>query len=348
MEYQAFGRAQRPKVAIIKQALKVMLVLAVGSWMLYQIKQSRNDRENYSDETNLVGGHGAKLLGRKGILPRVYEIDFPDSGNVDSAGEAKESSSGSDDGSESSDGAKEDKAEAELVNINEKFSTRERKEVELEPKTLPEVLSENQCRDSSKTTVGKVGLESRSSESGHKKHGIEKYPKRSKVNDSKSNGIEKEVQLRKQLYDEHVRQNATLDFSEKENDGDEGPKIREKETGIHKNVVEGATNAELTEEIDEVQSFHDENGAPPDVNETEIVVFGRAHIVHEENLSNVSKGSWLRKHIYEVTHVEDNTVEVNPETSKNDADEETNAGNISAHYDTSGIKHISEIGEADS
>ena len=250
-------------MAITKQTLKVMLVLAVGSWMLYQIKQSRNDREKYSDERKLVGGHGARLLGRKGILPRVYEIDFPDSGNVDSAGEAKESSSGSDDGSESSDGAKEDKAEAGLVHINEKFSTRERKEVGFEPQTQPEVLSENQCRDSSKTTAGKVGIESRS-ESGHKEHGIEKYPKGSKVNGSKGNGIEKEVQLRKQLNDEHVRQNATLDFSEKENDVDEGPIIREKETGIQKNVVEGATNAELTEEIDEVQSFHDENGAPPD------------------------------------------------------------------------------------
>jgi len=127
MEYQAFGRAQRSKGAIIKQALKVMLVLAVGAWMLFQIKQSRNDRENYNDETKLVGGHGAVLLGRKGILSRLYEIDFADSGNVDSAGEAKESSSGRDDGSESSDGAKEDKGEAEFVHINEKSSSREKK-----------------------------------------------------------------------------------------------------------------------------------------------------------------------------------------------------------------------------
>ncbi|KAK7369905.1 hypothetical protein VNO80_11953 [Phaseolus coccineus] len=346
MEYQAFGRAQRPKGAIIKQALKVMLVLAVGAWMLYQVKQSRNDRENYSDETKLVVGHGAVLLGRKGILSRLYEIDFADSGNVDSAGEAKESS-GRDDGSESSDGAKEDKGEAESVNINEKSSSRERKQVELEPQTQPEVSSENQYKDSSKTTGGKVGIESRRSESGHKEHGDEKYPKRSIVNDSKSNGKEKEVQLRKQLNDVHARQNATLDFSEKENDGDEGPIIREKKTGIQKNVVEGATNAELTEEIDEVQSFHDENGVPPDVNETEIV-FGRAHIVHEENLSSVSKGSWLRGHIYEVTYVEDNTDEVNLEASKNNADEEINAGNIITHAYTSGIKHSSEIGEADS
>ncbi|XP_068504030.1 uncharacterized protein [Phaseolus vulgaris] len=205
----------------------------------------------------------------------------------------------------------------------------------------------NQYKDSSKTTAGKVGIESRRSESGHKEHGDVKYPKGSIVNDSKSNGKEKEVQLRKQLNDVPARQNATLDFSEKENDGDEWPIIREKKTGIQKNVVEGATNAELTEEIDEVQSFHDENGVPPDVNETEIV-FGRAHIRHEENLSSVSKGSWLRGHIYEVTYVEDNTVEVNLEASKNDADEEINVGNSITHAYTSGMKHSSEIGEADS
>jgi len=195
------------------------------------------------------------------------------------------------------------------------------------------VSSQNQYKDSSKTTAGKVGIESRRSES-HKEHGNEKYRKRLIVNDSKSNGKEKEAQLRKQLNDVHVRQNATLDFSEKENDGDEGPVIREKETGIQKNVVEGATDAELTEEIDEVQSFHDENGVPPDVNETEIV-FGRTHIVHEENLSNVGKRSWLRKQIYEVTYVEDNTVEVNLEASKNDAEEE-----IITHADTSGKKQF--------
>ncbi|CAJ1937032.1 unnamed protein product [Sphenostylis stenocarpa] len=345
MEYQAFGRAQRPKGVIIKQALKVMLVLAVGAWMLYQIQQSRNDRENYNDETKFVRGNDAILLGRKGILSRLDEIDFPDSGNIDSAGE--ESNSGRDDESESSDGAKEDKAGEEFGHIKEKFGTGERKEVELEPQSQSEVSSENQYKDSFKTTAGKVGIESRRNESRQKGHGNEKYPKRSIVNDYKINGKEKEVQLRKQLNVVHVRQNAILDFSEKENDGDEGHRIRDKETGIQKNVVEGATSAEVTEEIDEVPSFHDANGVPPDVNETEIV-FGQAHIVHEENLSNVSKGSWLRKHIYEVTYVEDNTIEVNLGASKNEADDEINAGNIITHTDTSGIKHSSEIGEADS
>ena len=104
--------------------------------------------------------------------------------------------------------------------------------------------------------------------------------------------------------------------------------------------------SEVTEEIDEVQSFHDENGVPPDVNETEIV-FAQAHIVHEENISNVRKGSWLRKHTYEVTYVEDNIVEVNLEASKNDADVESNTESI-AHVDISGVKRNSEISEGNS
>nr|KYP61657.1 hypothetical protein KK1_016165 [Cajanus cajan] len=59
--------------------------------------------------------------------------------------------------------------------------------------------------------------------------------------------------------------NAISDFSEKENDGDEAHRIREKETRVQKNVVENAIDAAVREEIDGLQSFHDENGVPPDV-----------------------------------------------------------------------------------
>ncbi|RDY00857.1 hypothetical protein CR513_15903, partial [Mucuna pruriens] len=277
MEYQSCGRGQRPKGANIKQALKVMLVLAFGAWLLYQIKNSINNTENY----------GTTSLGRKGTPSRLYEIAFPDSGNVDSSG------------------ANEDMSEEEFGHINEKFSTREGKKVEDEPESQPEVSSKKEYKDS----------DSRRSESSHKENG-----KRLIINDSKSNDKEKEVQLR-------IRENGKSDFSEKGNDGGEEAR------GMQKNVVEDATNSEVTEEIDEVQSFHDENGVPPDVNETEIV-FSQAHIVHEENISNVSEGSLVRKHIYEVTYVEDNTVEVNLEATKNDADEEINTGSIT-HVDTS-------------
>ncbi|KAK7319952.1 hypothetical protein RJT34_04681 [Clitoria ternatea] len=306
MEYQSFGRAQRPKGANIKQALEVILALVVCAWLLYQINHSRNNTGNYDGSSSKIdGGYEAILLGRKGTLPQLDEISFPDSGNVDSV-EGKDSSSGRDDVDESN-GTKEDKAEEKIG---------------LEPESQPKVSSKNEHRDLSKKESGNIGVESRKSESGHKEFGDEKHPKRPKINDSKSNCKGKEVQLREQVNDVQVRKNAKSDFSPKENAKSD---LSEKGTRMQKNVVESGTDADMTEETDEVQSFHDENGVPPSVNETEIV-FGQLHTLHEENMS-------------------DNTVEVNFEGSRNDAsaDEETNPG-TTTHMDTSGIKRNSEIG----
>ncbi|XP_012572132.1 uncharacterized protein [Cicer arietinum] len=83
---------------------------------------------------------------------------------------------------------------------------------------------------------------------------------------------------------------------------------------MQKNVAESAANDGLIiEETDEVQSFHDENGVPPDGN--------------EDNVSIFSSVNWLKKiHIYEVTSGENNEVEMNLEGSMNatTADEEIN------------------------
>ncbi|XP_027344240.1 uncharacterized protein LOC113856572 [Abrus precatorius] len=306
MDYQSFGRAQRPKGAIIKQVLKAMLVLAVCAWLLYQIKHSRSNTENYRGQTKLDGAYGTVSLGRKG------------------------SSSGRDD---EPYGANKDKAEEEFGHVNEKFRTREGKEVELEQESQSKVSSMNKHHGLSKRESGKVDIESWKSKSGLKGHGNEKNPTRPIMIDSKSNDIAKEVQ--------QIRKNAKPYFSAKENDEDEDPMIREKEIMMQKNVVERSTNADMTEEIDElVQSFHDENGVPPDANETEIV-FGQARVMNEENISNVSKGSWLRKSIQEVTYAEYNHVEVNSEVSEND---ET----VGEEINTSDIKRNSEIGEGDS
>ncbi|KAG5127047.1 hypothetical protein JHK82_027882 [Glycine max] len=100
MEYQSFGRVPTAKGANIMQALKVM------------VKHSTNNTENYSDQTKLDEGHGVLLLGEKKMPSRLDEMAFPDSGNADFAAEAKESSNGRND---ESDGAKEDKAQQELL-----------------------------------------------------------------------------------------------------------------------------------------------------------------------------------------------------------------------------------------
>jgi hypothetical protein len=76
--------------------------------------------------------------------------------------------------------------------------------------------------------------------------------------------------------------------------------------------------------MDEVESFHDENGVPPDSN--------------DENISTFSNVNWLNKiDIYEVTYGVENDVEMHLEGSINDttADEEINTG-ITTHVDTSG------------
>jgi hypothetical protein len=83
--YQYLGRYQKPKGSKIKQFLKVMIILAVCVWLLYQIKHI--EIKNYGGQTKIVVGYGTKLFGRKGILSRLDEGAFLDSGKVDSVGE---------------------------------------------------------------------------------------------------------------------------------------------------------------------------------------------------------------------------------------------------------------------
>ena len=338
MDYQSFGRPQRPKGANIKQALKVILVLVVCAWLVYQIKHSMNKPQNYGSQTKHVVGYGAVSLGRKGNPSRLDERALPDSQSVDSAVEATESSSGRDD---VFDGAREDKAEEEFGHINGKFGTNVGKKVEHEPESQPKVSYKNKHKDSSKEESGKVFVEPRR-ESEHKEV-IEKYPTTPEVNDSQSNDKEIEEQLREPPNAAQIRKNAKSDFSAKENDEDKDHRIWQKETRMQESVVESATNAGVTEAIDEVLSFDDENGVPPDGNEIKMVV-------QEENISNFSKGIRLGKsNIYEVTSGEDNGVDVYLEGSKNyaTADEEFNPGTFT-HVDTSGINSNPEIGGGDS
>jgi hypothetical protein len=83
--YQSLGRYQKPKESKIKQFLKVMIILTVCVWLLYQIKHI--EMKNYGGQTKIVVGYGTKLFGRKGILSRLDEGAFLDSGKVDSVGE---------------------------------------------------------------------------------------------------------------------------------------------------------------------------------------------------------------------------------------------------------------------
>lgn len=88
MDYQNFGRNPRPKGAKIKQALQIILVLAVCVWLSYQIKQSASNKTH---------NYGAASMGRKGTPSLLDETAFPKSGNVQFIGEAKETNGGRDD-----------------------------------------------------------------------------------------------------------------------------------------------------------------------------------------------------------------------------------------------------------
>ncbi|KAE9607574.1 hypothetical protein Lalb_Chr09g0331491 [Lupinus albus] len=303
MEYQSFGRPQRSKGANIKQALKLMLVLAVCAWLVYQTEHSiRNKTENHGFQTKLDIGDATILLGRKGTPSRFDGIAFPNSGNEDSSAEGQESSNGSNDLFD--EAKKLDKSEEEIGHVNEKLRGNEEKEVELEPEKQSMVSSKNEYKDSSKEKSGKVYVELSRSESGDNEHS----------NDPQSY-YDKETakQLIEPQDDEHVTKNAKSDFSRNEND------------------EEISTNAGMTEGIDEVQTFHDETGVPPDFNETEILV-GRARVVHEESTSDFSKGSSIGEgNIFEVTSGEENSVEVTLEGTKNDAiaDEGVNTATLS-------------------
>ncbi|XP_045822603.1 uncharacterized protein LOC123915498 [Trifolium pratense] len=148
------------------------------------------------------------------------------------------------------------------------------------------------------------------------------------TNEYKSHDRE-EVQRRDLPNDMQVRKNAKSEFSLKENAEDEDTKrrINEKGKNMQKNVVESATkDGVIIEEMDEVESFHDENGVPPDSN--------------DENISTFSNVNWLKKiNIYEVAYGVENDAEMNLEGSINvtTADKEINAG-ITTHVDASGLQ----------
>ncbi|MED6114917.1 hypothetical protein PIB30_085182 [Stylosanthes scabra] len=303
MGYQSSGSPQRPKGATIKMTLKIILVLVVCAWLVYQIKHSMNKKGSYDHQTEHVLGYGAVLLGRKGLDER----DLPDLRDADSVGEAKESSNGRDDHN----------AEQESVNFTNKGS-----EVEHESESQPKKSSSRTGhKDSYLEESGKAFIER---EFDHKEYVIDNYQEKSieDVATSNKKGGEEQQQLKE-------TPNAESDFSAKEND---------KDIEMQEKVIDKATDVGVAEVMDDVLSFHDENGVPPDGNETKIVA-------HEENIFKVSKGIRLGKsNAYKVTFGEDKEVGVSLEGQENNATavEEFNFEAFT-HGDTSGIKYNGEI-----
>ncbi|XLU49195.1 uncharacterized protein LOC107634368 isoform X1 [Arachis ipaensis] len=297
MGYQSFGSPQRPRGATMKFTLKVILVLVVCAWLVYQIMHSMNKTGNYGGQTQHVLGYGAVLFGRKGLDERA----LPGLRNVNSV-EDKGSSNGRDD----------DNTEQESVNW-----TNGGNEVEHELESQhTEPSSRNGHNGSSLEESGKVFIERKLD---HKDHVIDKYQKiliEGVATSNKKGGGEEELK---------ETPNADSDFLAKEDD---------KDTRTQDSMVEGA--------MDDVLSFHDENGVPPDGNETKTVA-------HEDNMSKVSQGIRLGKiNANKVTFGEDKGLEVSLEGQENNAAavEEFNSQAFT-HGDISGIKDRPEIERGD-
>jgi len=157
---------------------------------------------------------------------------------------------------------------------------------------------------------------------------------------NKRDDKEKGVQLRELQNDMHVRMNAKSKFSLKQKDEDiEETGIKEKGNEMHKNVVESAANAD--EETNEVQSFHDENGVPPDFTDENISTFSKVNWLKKINIYEVT---YKKINIYKVTYGEDNDVEMNLDDglmSAATAIEEINTGSTT-HVYTSGLQSINK------
>ncbi|KAI4347072.1 hypothetical protein L6164_007921 [Bauhinia variegata] len=240
MESPYFGRHQRPKG---KQALLVLLLLAVSVWLVYQIKHSINKRaQNYGSETQLVEEFAAVSLGRKVTPSHLEETVLTHSRNA--LVEAKNTDS---DREYVFDGTMKDRIEAEF----------EGKQVENEL----EMQSKSKSENSPKGNNGEGLVKSRKrSESDDKAQGnYDKDPKTPTANDSQNYDKEPEMQIREPAnVVQRIREETKSDGSIKENGENEETKTSEEE-------------AKMLQNEDRVHSFQDENGVSSDDNEIELM-----------------------------------------------------------------------------
>ncbi|KAK4280937.1 hypothetical protein QN277_012489 [Acacia crassicarpa] len=255
MEYLNLGRQQRSKGANMKQALLVMLLVVGCAWLIYQINHSGHKPDNYVG----IERYWSVSLGRKGSPSWLYEIQFPNLGNVHIGEPKNDRNSGNTDDRASRSESDDDKGQGNVEN-----------------------------------------------------------PKMAVINDSQSIEKEAEVQIKAppngmQLQ---MRMNTEPDGSIKENEEVEEPK-----------TLTGGVWAHI---------FDDENGVPPEFNETETMVgVAQINIVHEEDISGDSEENGaVKSSILEVTSSENDIVEVTFGGSTSViVDAEGNSQSIIAHAD---------------
>ncbi|KAJ6391325.1 hypothetical protein OIU77_025329 [Salix suchowensis] len=83
MSKQSPSRNLRSKGFKVKHFIQVFLLLAIGVWLVNQIKHSYDKKAAYEDSTGKIseevgGDNEAVRLGRKGLHPRVKGNRFRD------------------------------------------------------------------------------------------------------------------------------------------------------------------------------------------------------------------------------------------------------------------------------
>ncbi|KAJ1391940.1 hypothetical protein SESBI_36199 [Sesbania bispinosa] len=136
------SRNQKTKGFKIKQGIKIFTLIAVGIWLLYQLKHSHDKKQNEESSAKifekLKAGHETKKLGRKGLQPWInkpYELmDESEPERV------MEQSSGGDDDDDIV-GHDRDRVEDEEPEEVEDLIDEEDKEKEEENEEMEEVMS---------------------------------------------------------------------------------------------------------------------------------------------------------------------------------------------------------------
>lgn len=103
MSKQSPNRNQRTKGFKVKQGFKIFILIAVGIWLLYQLKHSHDNKKAYEESSakrfeKLKAGHETKRLGRKGFQPWIKKpYELIDETEYSKAEMVKEQNGGADD-----------------------------------------------------------------------------------------------------------------------------------------------------------------------------------------------------------------------------------------------------------
>ncbi|PIA42761.1 hypothetical protein AQUCO_02000307v1 [Aquilegia coerulea] len=278
------GRNQKPKGFKIKHALQVTLLLVIGIWLLYQVKNSHHKKKDYS--VMLGNKAGSVDLGRKGNAGSNEQVDtdLPDGNPQNGDDEFEEKSEG----------------------ITDKASGQE----DLHTKVLDhEVEEDAELENQPKETT--VDKEDETVESDKAEEPYKQTPKENAADQNESdNGNDSKS--------ENLVENTEGVSSE----NDEESKDSAGETRVDPAETESSNIVGTKENISEVNGYQDENGIPPDGHESENNVYNETiSDVVPVTMVGVTGADSDDQSEADTNKVTDNTEEVNNSAQNNGQNE---------------------------